>query len=131
MAAIVFYDGTCALCHGLVRWVLARDRDAAFHFAPLQGATFTRLVSPEQRAGLPDSVVARDRFGKLHVQSDAIYLILVGLGRLRTAALFGLLPRPLRDLGYRVIARARYALFGRKDELCPIVPPELQGRFLP
>ena len=131
MTSFLFYDGTCALCHGFVRWVLARDRNARFQFAPLHGETFAQMVPPEQRAGLPDSVVVRDDAGALHVESDAVVFVLRALGRHRSAALLGALPRPLRDFGYRLIARVRYALFGRKEELCPVVPPELRERFLP
>ncbi|HTE07093.1 MAG TPA: DCC1-like thiol-disulfide oxidoreductase family protein, partial [Planctomycetota bacterium] len=38
-APILFFDGTCGLCSGVVRWCLRRDRRAVLHFAPLQGAT--------------------------------------------------------------------------------------------
>ena len=32
---IVFFDGSCGLCHGLVRFLLARDRARWFRFAAL------------------------------------------------------------------------------------------------
>jgi len=129
MPALLFYDSTCALCHGLVRWVLARDRDAAFHFAPLQGPSCAELAPQAPQLG--DSVIIRDESGRLYARSDAVIFILRFLGRRRLARALELVPRPLRDLGYRAIARVRYAMFGRKDELCPIVPPELRDRFLP
>jgi predicted DCC family thiol-disulfide oxidoreductase YuxK len=37
----------------------------------------------------------------------------------------------VRDMIYDFIARVRYRLFGRRDQLCPIVPPELRARFDP
>ena len=129
-SAIIFYDGTCALCHGFVRWVVARDAAASFQFAPLHGETFRRLVPDAAQRKLPDSVVVRDRFGELHTSSDAVVIVLYGLGRLRTASLLRLIPRTLRDFGYSLIARIRYAVFGRKQELCPMVPAELRVRFL-
>jgi predicted DCC family thiol-disulfide oxidoreductase YuxK len=39
------------------------------------------------------------------------------------------IPRPLRDLVYRFIARHRYRWFG-KTESCWLPTPELRGRFL-
>lgn len=129
MPALVFYDGTCALCHGLVRWVLARDRDAAFQFAPLQGRTLAEIVP--QASPPVDSVIVRDESGRFYSLSDAVIFILRRLGRRRFARALELIPRGLRDLGYRAIARVRYSWFGRKEEMCPVVPAELRARFLP
>jgi predicted DCC family thiol-disulfide oxidoreductase YuxK len=131
MAAILFYDGTCALCHGFVQWVLARDPAGDIQFAPLGGATFRRLVPDSQQRGLPDSVVIRDATGALHMRSAAVIFILRKIGRSGAARALELIPRPLRDWGYAAIARIRYAVFGRKAEWCPVVPPELRSRFLP
>jgi predicted DCC family thiol-disulfide oxidoreductase YuxK len=47
------------------------------------------------------------------------------------AALAAVIPRPLRDRVYSFIARIRYRIFGRRDDLCPIVPPGLRERFDP
>ena len=40
-----------------------------------------------------------------------------------------LVPRPLADLGYRLFARVRYRLFGRRDA-CRVPAPEERARFL-
>ncbi len=45
------------------------------------------------------------------------------------AAVVRLVPRPLRDLGYRVVARLRYRLAPRLES-CPLPPPEFRHRFL-
>jgi len=47
------------------------------------------------------------------------------------AAFVAAIPRPLRDLVYNFIARIRYRVFGRQDDVCPIVPPKLRSRFDP
>lgn len=130
MKPILFYDGGCALCHGFVRWLVKRDPAAIFDFAPLQGATFQRLIPASERTGLPDSAVLRAEDGRLYLRSDAVLYALRHLGRNHLAGALAVLPRPLRDLGYDFIARVRFAVFGRKSELCPLVPPELRGRFL-
>jgi predicted DCC family thiol-disulfide oxidoreductase YuxK len=41
------------------------------------------------------------------------------------------IPHPQRDAVYDFAARIRYRAFGRQDDLCPIVPPELRERFDP
>jgi predicted DCC family thiol-disulfide oxidoreductase YuxK len=45
------------------------------------------------------------------------------------AAIFRIIPRPLRDIGYRLIARFRYRIWGRLDT-CPIPTPQERMRFL-
>jgi predicted DCC family thiol-disulfide oxidoreductase YuxK len=130
----LFYDGHCALCHGTVQFVIKTDRTgAAFRFAPLQGETFRALVPAEQRAGLPDSIVVRTVEGSLLARSDAIVRILQRLGggwRIWASILAGI-PRALRDAAYDFIARIRNRIFGKRDELCPIVPSALRQRFDP
>ncbi len=39
------------------------------------------------------------------------------------------IPRPLRDWAYGLVARNRYRLFGRRDS-CMIPTPELKAKFL-
>jgi predicted DCC family thiol-disulfide oxidoreductase YuxK len=47
------------------------------------------------------------------------------------AAFIAVIPRPLRDVVYEFVARIRYRVFGRRDDLCPVVPPDLRARFDP
>jgi predicted DCC family thiol-disulfide oxidoreductase YuxK len=47
------------------------------------------------------------------------------------AGVLTLIPRPLRDAGYDFVAATRYRVFGKRDELCPVLPPELRERFDP
>ncbi|MFZ3201373.1 MAG: DCC1-like thiol-disulfide oxidoreductase family protein [Candidatus Acidiferrales bacterium] len=129
---MLFYDGHCALCHRAVKFVLRHDPDGrAFRFAPLQGNTFQALVPPARRAGLPDSIVILTREGALLVRSDAFLHIFreLGGGWKFLAAVLGVIPRPLRDAVYDFIARIRYRVFGRREDLCPILPPDLHARF--
>jgi predicted DCC family thiol-disulfide oxidoreductase YuxK len=131
---IAFYDGHCGLCHRAVRFVLAEDRQGtAFRFAPLQGETFAARVMAQRRAGLPDSIVVQTADGELLVRSSAFIHILERLGGTWRilAAILAVIPRPLRDAAYDFIARIRYSIFGRRDDVCPVTPPELRARFDP
>ena len=131
---IIFYDGTCGLCHWFVQWVLARDPDGIFRFAPLQGDSFQRIVPPNLPVNLPDSVVVLDHAGEILTRSSAgLYLIdrlhIRGFWRALQLGARSL-PRAVRDFFYDVIASVRYRIFGRKESMCPILPPHLRGRFL-
>jgi predicted DCC family thiol-disulfide oxidoreductase YuxK len=130
----IFYDGHCGLCHRAVKFVLRHDHSGtAFRFAPLQGETIKSLLAPEQRASLPDSFVVFTRDGMLLTRSAASLHVMkrLGSGWKLLANISRLIPRALRDLVYDFVARVRYRVFGRQDELCPVVPPNLRARFDP
>jgi predicted DCC family thiol-disulfide oxidoreductase YuxK len=128
----VFYDGECALCHGLVRFVLAEDRAGdVLRLAPLQGPTLAAQIAPERRAALPDSIVVLDAEGRLFTRSDAALHVLEILGGAwrALAVVARVVPRPLRDLAYDGIASVRKKAFGTTKTACPLMPPELAARF--
>jgi len=129
---VVFYDGTCGLCHRAVRFVILADaKGGKFSFAPLGGEFFRATVPEVERGGLPDSLVLRTRDGQLLVRSAAVLHVLDRLGGAwRVLALVTrVIPRVLRDSLYDAIARARYRWFARPKDVCPILPPQLRSRF--
>jgi predicted DCC family thiol-disulfide oxidoreductase YuxK len=129
----LFYDGTCGLCHGAVRFFLAEDPDGSdFRFATLQGGHFEASIDRKRRAGLPDSLVLLTRRGRVLTRSRAVRHALKNLGGywkiLGTVS--GAVPRPILDALYDGVARTRHALFRRPDAACPIVPGALRDRFI-
>ena len=128
----LFYDGSCALCHWAVRFVLARDPEGrAFRFAPLDSDAFRGAVPEAVRASLPDSFVVETSDGRLLTRSTAVLHLLDRLGgpwRVLGRA-SRILPRALRDALYDFVARVRYRVFGREPEACPVIPKELRSRF--
>jgi predicted DCC family thiol-disulfide oxidoreductase YuxK len=115
---VVFFDGVCGLCDRLVQFVLRRDRQAHFRFAPLQGRLAARELP--RRGARPDDldtlyVLTSD--GRLLSRSRAVFFVLRLLpGGWPLLAALRVLPAPLTDLGYRLVARLRYRLFGRFDQ---------------
>jgi len=128
----LFYDGHCALCHGAVRFVLAEDRSRrAFDFAPLQGEKFGESIPEAKRATLPDSLVVLTADRAVLSRSTAVLHLLRRMGGLWRiiAETARAVPAPIRDAAYDVVARVRYRLFGKRAELCPIVPAASRSRF--
>jgi len=128
----LFYDGSCALCHWAVRFVLARDPEGrAFRFAPLDSDAFRGAAPEAVRAALPDSFVVETSDGRLLTRSTALLHLLDRLGGpwrvLGRAA--RIVPRSLRDALYDFVARVRYRVFGRESEACPAIPKQLRSRF--
>ena len=63
-------------------------------------------------------------------KSDAALWILRALGGpWRAAAALRVLPAGVRDIGYDLVARTRYRLFGRYTT-CPLPDPRHRARFL-
>ena len=130
---ILFYDGACGLCHRTVLFVLAHDREGAFRFAPIGGASFSAAFPVAERERLPDSIVVRRSDGAILERSDAAAHLLARLGggwRV-LGALLRAIPRPIRDGGYDWVARNRKRWFPKPDDACPIVPAHLRARFVP
>jgi predicted DCC family thiol-disulfide oxidoreductase YuxK len=84
----------------------------------------------EQNAAVPDSIVLIDEQGGMHVRSDAAIRIARGLGfPWSLAAVFTIVPRPLRDWLYRLVARNRYRWYGRRES-CRVPTAAERARFL-
>lgn len=127
---VLYFDGVCGLCNSSVNFVLSRDRRGAIRFAPLQGETAQRR--PKANDSNLSTVVWSDSRGREFVRSAAVARVLWQLGGAwwLLGWLFWLIPLPLRDLGYRLIAANRYWLFGKK-EVCRMPTPAERARFLP
>jgi predicted DCC family thiol-disulfide oxidoreductase YuxK len=128
---VVFYDGVCGLCNRFVSFLIARDRGARLRFATLQGEVARRLLVP--LGGRPDdldTVYVLRSDGTLLKRSRAILQALAALGGpWRLVKVLRLVPAPVADVAYGLMARVRYRLFGRLDA-CPLPPPEVRHRFV-
>ena len=133
-APIVLYDGTCGLCHRSVKFILRHERandGAPLAFAPLQGETAAELRRrhPEIPANL-DSVVFIEN-DRVHLRSKAFLYVSQHLrAPWRWGYAMRWFPGFILDLGYRLIARIRYRVWGRADE-CTLPSPEQRARFMP
>ena len=127
---IVVFDGVCALCSGWVRFLLRHDRRAGFRFAAMQDRIGRDLlvahgIDPDD----PVSFLLVDGDAGWH-DSDGVIEVLRRLGGVwRIATVLRLIPRRPRDAAYRLLARNRYRVFGRRDS-CMLPPAGMRGRFL-
>ena len=126
---ILFYDGVCGLCHKAVAFVLKNDRVGIVRFAPLQGATASRRL-PSDLSDQRDSMVFL-MDGHPYLRSSAVVAmlsVLPGVWKV-LGRLLWLVPRPIRDLGYRLVAASRYRFFGRY-EACRLPSTEERERLM-
>jgi len=133
---ILLYDGVCGLCNRLVRFVLRRDRRGVFRFASLQSGMAAGILA---RHGADPTVldtfyvvIGSEPTDELLLgRSDAAVFVLRELGGIWRflSGMLRVVPRPVREWGYRLVARNRYRVFG-KYESCPLPPKETRERFL-
>lgn len=128
---ILFFDGECVMCNGIVKWMVEHDPDRNFHFASLQGET-----AAEMRAEREDFPEGLDTFvfyddGEIRLRSRAAFWA-ARLMRApwRWARFLRVVPRFISDAVYNFIAKRRIQWFG-STESCWFAPAEEQPRFLP
>jgi len=127
--AILFYDGTCAFCNGMVRFAMVEDVDKKLHYAPLEGEVFREKNVPS----IEDETIIIFRENQVLYKSDAAIYTLELLGGLWwvLAKIMKVIPQSFRDFVYDGIGRIRYLLAGKIDsEGCPILPKEYRERML-
>jgi predicted DCC family thiol-disulfide oxidoreductase YuxK len=133
--ALLLYDGVCALCNGVVQFLLKHDRQEKLRYAPLQSSLGREILGRFGIRTFPDGVMlltdALKPQERLYKRSDAVAIALRLLpapwrllGRLLTWV-----PRSLREFGYGVTARLRYRIFGRYDT-CPLPPLDQRRKLL-
>ncbi len=127
---VVLFDGVCNLCNASVNWIIDHDPKDQFRFASLQSDwAKLRLGDKVLQPDYMDSVVF-DNNGELLFRSEAAISILRNLGGVFSIAVVLLIvPAFIRDFFYRLVARNRYAWFGKRDN-CRVPTPELKNKFL-
>src|SRR5262245_5974024 len=119
--AIVLFDGVCHLCTSTVQFIIKRDPHGYFMFASLQSAIGRTLVEGHgfQPEALDTFVLIEG--SSCFTRSDAALRVAKHLsGCWSLGRVLSLIPKPIRDWGYTVIARHRYQWFGRtRPAWCP------------
>jgi predicted DCC family thiol-disulfide oxidoreductase YuxK len=134
-AHLVLYDGVCGLCSRVLQFLLRHDHRGVFKFASLQSATGQAMVA--RWGGDPEALssfyVVADFLtpdARVFTRSDAALFVAGQLGwPWKAARAAGILPKPLRDRLYDVVARTRYRVFGRYEQ-CLLPRPEFRSRFI-
>ncbi|MEL7106925.1 MAG: DCC1-like thiol-disulfide oxidoreductase family protein [Pseudomonadota bacterium] len=123
-------DANCALCARGAAWIARNDLDEQFQIVPVQSPLGEKLMRAE---GLdpadPSSWLVIDAAGT-HLGLEALIAAGAHLGGIwRGLTVLRLLPRPVRDAVYGLVARNRYRVFGRAD-LCRLPDAQVQRRLL-
>lgn len=126
---VLFFDGSCGMCHQFVQTTLQHDDEELFKFAPLQGK-YAADKLPETIRNNQSSITILHN-GNILTRSEAVNFILQHTKHLPfLRCLLFIAPRWLADLGYRIVARYRHQL-SRRPKQCDVIPESiLNSRFL-
>jgi predicted DCC family thiol-disulfide oxidoreductase YuxK len=125
---IVLFDGVCNLCNASVNFLIKRDRKSVFRYATQQSEIGRQLL---QTHGVePDTSVVVIDAGRAYLRSSGWLRLARHLPfPWRLGVLLWIIPRPLCDWMYGVIARNRYRWYGRSDT-CRVPTAAELAKFL-
>lgn len=134
---VLLYDGECGLCNRVVRFLLRCDARGVVHYAPLQSEAGQAVLRAH---GLPtddfDSLVwvadwQHAATSEIRLRTEGVVAALRACGGAARVLgdIVSVIPIPLRDAGYRAVARWRYRIFGPWQE-CPLPRAEWRERFV-
>ena len=132
---IVLYDGVCGLCNQLVQFLLKRDKHDQLRYASLQSDFASKILvrhglNPKDLDTVCVVINYQETDERVLTRSTAILNVIKNLGGIwKVAALGQVVPRPIRDLLYELVARNRYRMFG-KYETCMLPEPRHRAKFL-
>ncbi|MEM1288078.1 MAG: DUF393 domain-containing protein [Pseudomonadota bacterium] len=127
---VFFMDAQCALCTGAARFIARNDTRDQFRICPVQTDIGKAVL---QHYGLDPSDPSTWMMlhkGRAYTELEAVIKaggLMKGLGRLLQPLV--LLPKPMRGLAYRVVARNRYRVFGKAD-MCAVPDEGLKRRLI-
>lgn len=128
---LIIFDGECGFCSRDVDFVLRHDKQGLFRFTPAQSPLGTALMRHYgfHTDDYETSLLIEN--GVAHIYSDSVLRVVELLGGLMgmTATAMRLIPRFIRDGVYRVVARNRMKIAGRR-QTCRAPTPEERERFL-
>jgi predicted DCC family thiol-disulfide oxidoreductase YuxK len=129
MAGVILFDGTCAFCERSVRFIATRD-GGYFKFGASQNPEGRALLAQygTDRESARSIILIED--GAVSLRSTAVLRIARRMtAPWRWAAILLLVPAPIRDAVYRVVAAVRHRIAGQSNA-CAIPPPEIRQRLI-
>lgn len=127
---VLLFDGVCNFCSAAVQFIIRNDPKGVFQFLPIQSEEGGRIYREHGFDPAKGETFLLLTQKGVFTRSDAALEIAQSFGGpWKLAGVFKLIPRPIRDVAYRIIAKNRYRLFGRQEQ-CMMPTPDIRARFL-
>lgn len=129
MNGIILFDGECNFCEKSVQFIIKRDPNGYFKFASLQSEIGKKLRKKYNVPEHIDSLLLIEQ-DKWYDKSSAALRIGKNLkGFYKISFVFLIIPKPIRDFFYDILAKNRYKWFGKTNH-CVIPSQKIRNRFL-
>lgn len=126
---ILMFDGVCNLCNGFVDFIIRKEKDHRFLFVSLQSERGKQLREQLAISPAVDSVIVIND-NTAHFYSDAVFQVIKVLPwYFRLLLVLRAVPKAGRDRLYRLVAKNRYRLLGKRDS-CRLPTAAEKDRFL-
>jgi predicted DCC family thiol-disulfide oxidoreductase YuxK len=125
---IVFFDGICNLCNGIVRFLIRFDKKRILHFSSLQSDFATNFLDSDNKSINPETILFYQN-GVIFQKSDAALQIIKYLPYFKILNYLKYIPKSIRNRIYDLIATNRYTLFGKRAK-CRMTNNSGSSRFL-
>jgi predicted DCC family thiol-disulfide oxidoreductase YuxK len=129
MRRIILFDGVCNFCDSSVQFIIKRDPEGIYKFAALQSEAGLKLLKEFNIPEILDSIVLIEGQHYYKKSDAAIRIARNFKGLWKHLGLLTILPLPMRDYLYDIIARNRYKWFGKKES-CMLPSTDFRSRFL-
>ncbi len=128
--AIILFDGVCNFCNSSINFIIDHDPKGYFKFAALQSEAGIALLKEYGINNTSLDTVILIEEGKVFTHSTAALRISKKLtGWYSILYDFIVIPEFIRDPLYRLFAKYRYTMFGKKDA-CRVPTKEERTRFI-
>ncbi|WP_068676725.1 thiol-disulfide oxidoreductase DCC family protein [Oceanobacillus sp. Castelsardo] len=129
MKRIILFDGECNFCDYSVQFIIKRDPKGHFQFASLQSDIGKELLKKYNAPQAMDSFVLIEGNHCYFKSSAALRVCKHLKGAWKLLYFLLVVPSPLRDIFYELVAKNRYKWFGKKER-CILPSVEERERFL-
>jgi predicted DCC family thiol-disulfide oxidoreductase YuxK len=127
---IIYFDGVCNLCNGLVDFIIKRDKRKIFRFASLQSKNGIAVI---EYLGLSteklSTVILQENGFYLTKAKAAIRIFELLPFPYNLIKVFKIFPLKLNNLIYDFIAKSRYKFFGKRST-CRMPTEEERNLFI-
>lgn len=127
---IIVFDGVCNFCESSMNFVIHRDKNSKFKFAPAQSDAGEKLQKQYGINAIDLETMILIKDGVAFTKSDAAVEIAKDLdGAWRLLSLIRVFPKFIRDWAYSIVGQNRYRVWGKK-ETCMVPTADIRARFL-
>lgn len=128
--SVILFDGVCNLCNGSINFIIKRERKDKFRFVSIQSNEGEKIINHFGLSSISESTMILIEGSKVYTKSTAALIIAKNLSGLWPLLyIFIIIPKPIRDFAYGIVARNRYSWFGKRES-CMIPTDELKRKFL-